>query len=537
MSIARKIALMVALSVLTSAVVFGMALLGLGRVSASVEHLSGSTLPAVLAASDMRALYLATNNTAFERATTADAAKGAELNKRINDYIENIIRQINLYGDKAVDEEEKKVLDEVKSSMGQYLSKMTQVSNLAGAGEPGLAIGVMHNQIGPLHLKLSADFDRLMQFKTAQTTAETEQSAAAYRATVSLIIVAALLGLCLIGGQGFLVGRSIVRPLESMQRAIARTAAELDFRTSIPVQGRDEVGRTLEAYNALMARLRSSFAEVQQAIRRMQKTVLDAEAAAHQIESNSRSQSAASTHMAAAVEELTVSISVVAHQAEEASEHTRVSREKSSQGSAVILETVSGIQSISGTVREAAERIDALRSDSDSISSVANIIREIADQTNLLALNAAIEAARAGEQGRGFAVVADEVRKLAERTAKSTQEITSLLGRMQERAREAVASMSAAVREVDAGVDNARRAGDSMHGIESGSGAVVGVVAEITEAVREQSSASTAIAQQIEQIAQMAERNSNSASDSAQAVDHLAAMSQEIADALAVYKV
>ncbi|MBS1211283.1 MAG: methyl-accepting chemotaxis protein, partial [Proteobacteria bacterium] len=131
----------------------------------------------------------------------------------------------------------------------------------------------------------------------------------------------------------------------------------------------------------------------------------------------------------------------------------------------------------------------------------------------------------------------DEVRKLAERTSKSTQEITTLLVRMQESARLAVSSMSTAVKEVDAGVDNAKRAGDSIQNIQEGSGVVVNVVGEISEAVREQSTASTTIAQQIEQIAQMTERNSAAATTSAEAVDRIAAMSQEIAGALAVYKV
>ncbi|MDP5240103.1 HAMP domain-containing methyl-accepting chemotaxis protein [Uliginosibacterium sp. 31-16] len=537
MSIARKIALMVVLSMLTSAVVFGMALFGLQRVSASVDNITDNTLPAVLAASEVRAMYLGMNATAFELATTSDSAKAGALTKRINELLEDIIRQINLYSEKTSDEAEKQVLDELKMSMAQYLSKMTQIANLSQAGEAEMAIGIMQSQVGPLHQKLSGSFDKLMQFKTAEANAAGEQSDKAYHATISLILVAAVIGLGLIALQGVFVGRSIARPLAAMQGAIARTAEQLDFRDSIPVHSQDEIGRTLNAYNALLARLRSSFAEIQQATGRMQAITSEAEANAHQIADNSRSQSEASTHMAAAIEELTVSISVVANQAEEASHHTLVSRDNASRGSEVILATVSGIQTISGTVREAAERIDALRSDSDSISSVANIIREIADQTNLLALNAAIEAARAGEQGRGFAVVADEVRKLAERTAKSTQEITTLLGRMQERARLAVDSMSVAVREVDAGVDNARRAGESIDGIQSGSGAVVSVVAEITEAVREQSSASTTIAQQIEQIAQMTERNSVAASASADAVDHIAAMSQEIADALAVYKV
>ncbi|GAB2889742.1 methyl-accepting chemotaxis protein [Uliginosibacterium flavum] len=537
MSIARKISLLILMALVTCAALVGVSLTGLNRIKGGVDNITTTTLPAVMAAGEVRAKYLSAHAAAFDRISITDAEAAKVADAHMNSLVDGIIKEINLYTEKATGEEEKQVLNEAKLGISAYISKMTQVQNLAKMGEQQMALGVMQTQIGPVHKRLSDAFDGLLKIKAAEAEAVAQEAGQAFSATITVTLVAAALGLALIGVLGFFLGRSITAPLGAMQRAIERTAEQLDFRDRIPVRSQDEVGRTLEAYNALLAKLRSSFSEIQQATGRMQVVTGEAEASAHQIADNSLAQSSASTSMAAAIEELTVSISVVSHQAEEASHHTQASRDNATRGSEVILATVRGIQTISGTVRQAAERIDALRSDSDSISSVANIIREIADQTNLLALNAAIEAARAGEQGRGFAVVADEVRKLAERTAKSTQEITTLLGRMQESARLAVDSMSVAVKEVDAGVENAQRAGESIQGIQQGSGAVVSMVDEISDAVREQSSASTMIAQQIEQIAQMTERNSAAASSSAQAVDHIATMSRGIADALAAYKV
>jgi methyl-accepting chemotaxis protein len=322
-----------------------------------------------------------------------------------------------------------------------------------------------------------------------------------------------------------------------MQRAITRTANELDFTDSFKIGSDDEIGRTLSAYNNLLAKLRVSFGEIQEASARMATITAEVDKTSSAIAENSHAQSDASSGMAAAIEELTVSISMVANQAQDASLHTRESRDKADRGTEVILSTVSGIRTISESVREASSRIDALRNDSESISLVANIIKEIAEQTNLLALNAAIEAARAGEQGRGFAVVADEVRKLAERTTKSTQEISALLGKMQGSAKQAVDTMAAAVREVDLGVENARLAGDSIESIKEGSNTVVSAVEEISEAVREQSAASTLISQRIEQIAQMTERNTAAAEETAEAVHRMSDMSRQIAQTLTAYKV
>jgi tripartite ATP-independent transporter DctP family solute receptor len=353
----------------------------------------------------------------------------------------------------------------------------------------------------------------------------------------NVLVVVLLLGGGLVGTLGYFVWRALVKPLKAVENAITEVAERLDFTASVPVVADDEIGHVLQAYNRLLSRVRDSFLEIQNDVANILEVTEEVDQSSRKIARNSQVQSDASANMASAVEQMTVSITAVAHQANDASRHTDKSREIAVQSAGIILDTVTGIQQISDSVREAATRIKALRVDCDSISSMAKIIREIADQTNLLALNAAIEAARAGEQGRGFAVVADEVRKLAERTRLATQEISGLLNSMQESARLAVESMGHTEIAVDSGVVNAREAGDSIEKLKTGADAAATVVADISGAMREQETASSAIAHNIEQIAQMSEQNSSAASASAAGVGRLTQVGLAMAQTLAAYKV
>jgi PAS domain S-box-containing protein len=223
------------------------------------------------------------------------------------------------------------------------------------------------------------------------------------------------------------------------------------------------------------------------------------------------SQSENSAAVASTTEQLTVSIQQVSENAAEALTLSRNSSDTCEEGVHVIRNAVDSMGRIAGIVRDASQTVLDLGAHSEKISGVVQVIQDIADQTNLLALNAAIEAARAGEQGRGFAVVADEVRKLAERTSTATKEIEAMIGVIQSGLQTAVTDMENGVKQVDSGMALASEAGTSIEKIRESALRVAQVVADISAALAEQRIASESIAQQIERIAQGAEENSTAA--------------------------
>lgn len=337
---------------------------------------------------------------------------------------------------------------------------------------------------------------------------------------VTAIIVSGVLAALLAIGLALVISGNLSRRLANAVDIARRTAAG-DLTVQVAADGRDEVSQLLAANAEMQQSLRGILSQIASGSERLAAAATELSATTESLEESSDQQSEASSSMAAAVEELTVSIN---HVAEGANETARIARESNSiagEGSAVLTRTVTSIQQISERVSVTAQDIEALVEQSDRISSIVNVIKEIAEQTNLLALNAAIEAARAGEQGRGFAVVADEVRKLAERTAVSTQEIGGMIGSMQAGTNRAVEAMRSSITQVNEGVSLANEAGEVIQRIAGGARDVVDHAAGISDALKEQTVASNDVAGNVERIAQMAEENNRSVRETADTVREL----------------
>ncbi len=305
----------------------------------------------------------------------------------------------------------------------------------------------------------------------------------------------------------FWVIRSFSRPLRQAIEA-AHAIAAFDLSKPVPLAGKDEVGEMLEQFATMRNNLQEGAAMIKQNTRRLDSVVRNMTEASKSASRVAENQTESASAMAASVEELSVSIDQVGDHAVEASSVSQESGAASREGAKVVHETANEIGHIAEAVHGSAATIRELETYTAEISSIVDVIKEIADQTNLLALNAAIEAARAGEQGRGFAVVADEVRKLAERTANSTQQITGMIAKVQQGAQQAVADMEAGVKRVADGVRMAHQAGDSVADIQHKSEQVVRAVDDINMALKEQGAAAREIAQNVERVAQMTEQSS-----------------------------
>lgn len=299
------------------------------------------------------------------------------------------------------------------------------------------------------------------------------------------------------------LGRSTTRRLQlAIDAATAIANGKLD--TVIDTSSHDELPK---AFDRMQKRLREMIQQINQAANQLMVSVQQISGASEQLSGAIQEQSTSASMMAATIEELTVSIHHVSENADEAHQLASRSGQQSKDGARVIENTLTNMNDIARTVQHSSTQVAGLGQHSEQISSIISVIQGIADQTNLLALNAAIEAARAGEQGRGFAVVADEVRLLAQNTGKSTQEIAVMIEKIQTGVRDTVESMRGGVLEVNQGVETAGTAGQAIIEIRDSSDKVLHVVDQISFALREQTAASQDIARNVERSAQMAETN------------------------------
>ena len=460
----------------------------------------------------------------------------AETDKIIAATKEKVKAGLKAYEALVVDDADRQMLESDKKALASYDVVFDDAWKQSQEIVKMTARTIITEQGSPLADAAAVSLEKHIAKRMADAAQEKASAEAASKNGVWLSTVVITLSAAVIFIISFLLIRKISKDLGNMRDTIRKIEAELDFTQRLAIDSDDELASTGRAFNRLVDKMHKSLSKIAESVKTVQSSATSLNDRAGQVAGAATAQSESASTIAANVEELTVSISHVGEQATEASKLSSEAGKLARSGEQVIAQTVADIKDIAEAVNSSASCIGTLEQESQSIATVVQVIKEVAEQTNLLALNAAIEAARAGEQGRGFAVVADEVRKLAERTASSTRDISSKIETMRASAQLAVESMKGAVQRVDVGVSRANNASKAIREIGASSQQSVTMASEIAVAIHEQSQASTEIAQLVERIAQIAEESNAAAQGSALSAKNLDILATEMQSTVAAYR-
>lgn len=306
------------------------------------------------------------------------------------------------------------------------------------------------------------------------------------------------------------------------------TLASGDFTANYETATRDEFGQLMSASRVVSENMHSIISQISNTSTQIASASSQLHATAERIATGSEEVASQASTVATAGEEMSATSSDIAHNCQMAAEGAQCASQTACEGAAVVQRTVSVMEQIAAKVQESAKTVESLGARSDQIGNIIGTIEDIADQTNLLALNAAIEAARAGEQGRGFAVVADEVRALAERTTRATKEIGEMIKAIQKETKGAVAAMEQGVQQVESGTEEAARSGEALQDILQQVNDVAMQINQVATAAEEQTATTSEISSNMQQITEVVHQTSQGAVESATAAAQLNKTAEEL---------
>jgi methyl-accepting chemotaxis protein len=545
LTIKAKLTLLAALSLLSLSVVGVTGWIGVNQLGSALDEIQNRSTPAVMLMMELRINQMQSlktleemnqfNMQSFDARPNDGLEEAHSLAKSVLERVVENDRKTKASYDaylklpKTPEEEVqwKHVKTDLDEFQAQYRSLIDTVDGLSKVGSWPEVLPLvtqykdLQNPVAAFLVKVAGEFDKLQAItkknaNAIQKSAELAKTGA--KTTIGIMLLLAIVGLALMT---FLIVRNVVGALGAMKTTMVKVAETNDFTIRMGYAGTDEIAQTAKAFDHLLDSVQSSLREVLSSASSIADASNNAAEAAKQVTEASTRQSEAASAMSAAIEEMTVSINHISESTREVLARSKDASSSAGEGTIIITKTADEMDVINQTVSVAGNTINNVGAQSNKISTIMSVIKDVADQTNLLALNAAIEAARAGEQGRGFAVVADEVRKLAERTAHSTEEIGGMIITMQASSKEAVGSMESIVTKVRGGKDMSVQAADRMNTIQQNTEQVTRAIDDISSALNEQSSSAQEIGRRVELVAQMSEENCRVAADTSQVAAEL----------------
>ncbi len=449
--------------------------------------------------------------------------------------MDNIPRHENEYQGLIGSERERAGYDRFHKAWENYLSVHQQVMALTRDNE--YQAGVLAQSAGNSAFEDAAKAPQDEVDLENQTTAEAgEKATTIYLSSrywiTGLLACTVIAGVVMSASIGHTISAAFYRMLAQMEQIAAKNLAIED----IEVGSDDEVGKAGCALNAMKSNLKEVIGVIAGTAERMASTSAEISSSAVLQSHTADAQKDQTTQVATAMQQMSATVQEVSENSTKAAEASRLAAETARQGGDIVEEVLHRMRLIADSVQGSAQKMEQLGKSSRQIGSIAGVIDDIADQTNLLALNAAIEAARAGEQGRGFAVVADEVRKLAERTTAATKEIAQMIKTIQSETQIAILAMQAGGEQVETGVQFTGRAGDALKQIIHMSEEVGEMIMHIATAATQQSRASEEIGRNTEQIATLVNESAGGARQAVVSCQGLSELALELQTMVRTFK-
>ncbi len=450
----------------------------------------------------------------------------------------NAINKLEAKGDDLLNFDQVEAIAAIKNSMGVYFKYQDQLIKVHSSEKWRTDSYLIRTELGPLVARIKHNLDQLIQRQQRETMELSQNLLADVEQTRNLVLGLAILGVVIGALGGVLMIALVTRPLCNTVNAMQDIAhGEGDLTRRLKVRGKDEIAALSEAFNNFVEKVQNMVRQVAGSTSQLAAAAEEMSLVTNETSSGVQRQRSETEQVATAMNEMTATVQEVANHAESAAEAAVQADNQAKEGGEVVQGTITAIERLADEVEKAAGVIHRLEQDSDEIGSVLEVIRGIAEQTNLLALNAAIEAARAGEQGRGFAVVADEVRSLASRTQASTEEIQQMIERLQSGARDAVNVMEEGRSMAKNSVEQAAHAGESLHSITTAVNEITTMNTQIAEAARQQEQVAEEINQNVSNISLVAEETDNGTTQLASASSDLARLSGELQSLVATFKI
>ena len=537
MTIGKKLTAGFAVLGLMMAFIGGFSLFEFSKMNRAAIGFTDSILPAVVRTSTLGETINALRRYELDVFLVADdAQQKARYRNESEKSLQEAARQIVAHDGTiwAEDREERRAFDIVKADWERYVALHQRIRQMQDSGQMAEARHLFMGEGVTLYTNLTKSVGELIRINHGYSVGSRAEVVDAFDSAKLSVTLALVIGLALVVALSVVLTRQIRDPLIMLARQAQRIASGDLGRGELQewIRGnrfnRDELGQLGSAIDRMQGALAELVSEISGSVSQLSSAVEEVSAISEQSAKGMASQQGEVSQVATAMNEMQSTVNEVARNTTDAMGAAKQASRTSTQGNQVVRSAIGSIEQVSRQIEQAGSVVQQLETDSASISMVLDVIRGIAEQTNLLALNAAIEAARAGEQGRGFAVVADEVRSLAQRTQASTAEISKMIEVLQERTAEAGSAMQLSRQQMQESVELAREAGSSIDSINGAVTQITDMNTLIATATEQQNAVTEELNRSIVKIHTAADENAQGAQQTAQACVELSRLATSL---------